>query len=315
MNDAAQARARSASARGSAYAALGLRAGRGAGHAVPGRHPSRRHARRAGGGAGAGDAGAAGVRDRWGCGTASARAQHYVALGGPGAGRPGRPRPRRGSRRWRAPRPSATRSLEGTVYINLGVTYTALGQRAKALDFYRQSYETAERRGDERRAAYSRANAGALLIEYGEPARRGLRFVEGALRVVRRLERQELRGVLPAAHRGPRPLHRPLRRGAPRARRGDGHRARAQVSSTRFPALLLDDGRVSDRDGRLRRGAGHASTKALTQRGGDRGRGAARSSWRACDALLGDCRRSARDALERAQQAAGGVGSATSCRA
>jgi tetratricopeptide (TPR) repeat protein len=79
-------------------------------------------------------------------------------------------------------------SLEGTVYTNLGVTHNALGNRGKALDYYRQSYEMAERRGDERRAAYSRANAGALLIEYGDAPDEGLRFIEGALRVVRRLE-------------------------------------------------------------------------------------------------------------------------------
>ena len=79
-------------------------------------------------------------------------------------------------------------SLEGIVYINLGVTYITLGNRTKALDYYRQSYETAERGGDERRAAYSRANAGAVLIEFGSPPDDGRRFVEGALRVVRKLE-------------------------------------------------------------------------------------------------------------------------------
>jgi tetratricopeptide (TPR) repeat protein len=72
--------------------------------------------------------------------------------------------------------------------INLGVTHNALGNRARALEYYTRSYELAERRGDERRAAYSRANAGALLIEYGSTPDDGVRFVEGALRVVRRLE-------------------------------------------------------------------------------------------------------------------------------
>ena len=78
--------------------------------------------------------------------------------------------------------------LEATVYINLGVTYLALGQRGKAVEYYTSSYETAERRGDGRRAAYSRANAGAVLIEHGDRSDDGLRFVEGALRVVRDLE-------------------------------------------------------------------------------------------------------------------------------
>jgi len=68
------------------------------------------------------------------------------------------------------------------------VTYLALGQRGKAVEYYTSSYETAERRGDGRRAAYSRANAGAVLIEHGDRPDDGLRFVEGALRVVRELE-------------------------------------------------------------------------------------------------------------------------------
>jgi tetratricopeptide (TPR) repeat protein len=77
--------------------------------------------------------------------------------------------------------------LEATVYINLGVAYLGLGQRGKAVEYYTRSYQTAERRGDERRAAYSRANAGAVLIEYGDRSDDGRRFVEGALRVVRDL--------------------------------------------------------------------------------------------------------------------------------
>ena len=80
-------------------------------------------------------------------------------------------------------------SLEGTVYINLGVTLHRARQRGR-----RRSTTIARAtrrpsvRGDERRAAYSRANAGALLIEFGGPPDEGLRFVEAALRVVRGLE-------------------------------------------------------------------------------------------------------------------------------
>jgi tetratricopeptide (TPR) repeat protein len=79
-------------------------------------------------------------------------------------------------------------ALEATVYINLGVTYMRLGQRGKAVEYYTLSYQTAERRGDERRAAYSRANAGAVLIEYGDRSDDGLRFIEAAMRVVRNLD-------------------------------------------------------------------------------------------------------------------------------
>ena len=78
--------------------------------------------------------------------------------------------------------------IEAIVLINLGVTYLGLGQRGKAVEYYTLSYETAERRGDGLRAAYSRANAGAVLIEYGDRPEEGLRFIEGALRVVKGLE-------------------------------------------------------------------------------------------------------------------------------
>ena len=78
--------------------------------------------------------------------------------------------------------------IEAIVLINLGVTYLGLGQRGKAVEYYTLSYQTAERRGDGLRAAYSRANAGAVLIEYGDRADEGLRFIEGALRVLKDLE-------------------------------------------------------------------------------------------------------------------------------
>jgi tRNA A-37 threonylcarbamoyl transferase component Bud32/tetratricopeptide (TPR) repeat protein len=134
-------------------------------------------------------------------------------------------------------------SLEGTVYINLGVTYTALGQRANALVYYRQSYELAERRGDERRAAYSRANAGALLIEYGGEAEEGLRFVEGALGVVRRLQDKNFEVFclqIVAAH------YRFTGR-ATEARRRIAQAmaiARERNFVDAIPGLMLDDGRA-----------------------------------------------------------------------
>jgi tetratricopeptide (TPR) repeat protein len=78
--------------------------------------------------------------------------------------------------------------LEATVYNNLGVTYLGLGQRGKAVEYYTHSYQAAERRADQRRAAYSRGNAGAVLIEYGDRPEDGMRFIEAALRVVRELQ-------------------------------------------------------------------------------------------------------------------------------
>jgi tetratricopeptide (TPR) repeat protein len=83
--------------------------------------------------------------------------------------------------------------LEATVYINLGVTYMELGQRGKAVEYYTHSYQTAERRGDERSAAYSRANAGAVLIEYGDRPEDGLRFIEAAMRVLKNPQTEDKR--------------------------------------------------------------------------------------------------------------------------
>ena len=135
-------------------------------------------------------------------------------------------------------------ALEGTVYTNLGVTHNALGNRAKALEYYRQSYELAERRGDERRAAYSRANAGALLIEYGSEPDEGVRFVEGALRVVRnRLDDKNFEVFclqLLAAHA--------RFVGQPAEARRHLAEALAIARERKFvdaiPALMLDEGRV-----------------------------------------------------------------------
>ncbi|HWN87003.1 MAG TPA: protein kinase [Vicinamibacterales bacterium] len=189
--------------------------------------------------------------------------------------------------------------LEGIVYINLGVTYTALGQRAKAIDFYRQSYETAERRGDERTAAYSRANAGALLIEYGDQPDEGLRFIEGALRVVRRLDDKNFEVFclqLIAAHERFTGLYAESRR--------DLDQAMTIAHDRNFvdaiPGLLLDSGRVSLETSRYVE-ARDTFMKALTSEGATKAAELLIDLARA-HAMLGDVT-SARDALGRAKQA------------
>jgi tetratricopeptide (TPR) repeat protein len=189
-------------------------------------------------------------------------------------------------------------SLESAVYTNLGVTHTALGNRGRALDFYRQSYEMAERRGDERRAAYSRANAGALLLEYGGQPDEGLRFVEGALRVVRRLGDTNFEVFclqLIAAHDRFVGRHESARRGIAQAL--DIARKRNFVDA--IPSLLLDDGRVLTQMGDYT-GARETFLKALASEGAtevaellvDLGR---------VHALIGDVD-AAREALDRASR-------------
>jgi tetratricopeptide (TPR) repeat protein len=73
-------------------------------------------------------------------------------------------------------------SLEATVLANLGVKYHELGDLARALEYYRQSYQLNETRGDELGAAYSRANVGALMVQSGNEPDDGLRYLETALK-------------------------------------------------------------------------------------------------------------------------------------
>jgi tetratricopeptide (TPR) repeat protein len=78
-------------------------------------------------------------------------------------------------------------SLQASVSSNLGVAHESLGNFAQALQYYEQSYRVSEARHDERRAAYNQANAGALRIWNGIDPGQGLRDVQNALAVVRRL--------------------------------------------------------------------------------------------------------------------------------
>jgi len=189
-------------------------------------------------------------------------------------------------------------SLESTVYTNLGVTHTALGNRDKALDYYRQSYEMAERRGDERRAAYSRANAGALLLEYGSQPDEGVRFVEAALRVVRRPDIGDTNFEvfclqLLAAHDRFRGRHDAARRGIAQALAI----AHARNFVDKIPALLLEDGRVLMQTGDYV-GARDTFVKALSSEGATEVPELLIELGRV-RALLGDTA-GAREALERA---------------
>jgi serine/threonine protein kinase/tetratricopeptide (TPR) repeat protein len=79
-------------------------------------------------------------------------------------------------------------ALEAGALSNLGVTYLDLGNRGRALDYYRQSFELHEKQLDARGAAYSRANAGALMVHLGTDPDQGMRYLETALKVVIDLE-------------------------------------------------------------------------------------------------------------------------------
>jgi tetratricopeptide (TPR) repeat protein/tRNA A-37 threonylcarbamoyl transferase component Bud32 len=73
-------------------------------------------------------------------------------------------------------------ALEATVLINLGVAHHELGNYALALDYYEQSFALNEKRADSRSAAYSRANAGALMVQSGANPEIGRRYLETGLK-------------------------------------------------------------------------------------------------------------------------------------
>jgi serine/threonine protein kinase/tetratricopeptide (TPR) repeat protein len=77
--------------------------------------------------------------------------------------------------------------LEPLLLMNLGVVYEALGDRARAAANYAQSRARYEALGDEARAAQQQANEAALLIEWGPRPADGLRNIQNALAVVRKL--------------------------------------------------------------------------------------------------------------------------------
>ena len=71
--------------------------------------------------------------------------------------------------------------------MNLGAMNEELGHHARALDYYQQSHRLFEGFGDEPRAAQIQANISAILIEYGGKPDEGLRDIENALGVFRKL--------------------------------------------------------------------------------------------------------------------------------
>lgn len=77
--------------------------------------------------------------------------------------------------------------LEPLVLMNLGVMHNALGNRARAAEYYSDSATLYEALGDEQRAAQIQANRAALLIDYGPDPDEGLRDLRNALEVFRKL--------------------------------------------------------------------------------------------------------------------------------
>ena len=114
------------------------------------------------------------------------RAYNYVALAAEAQGNL-----REAAATWEqalsASRNAGNAVLEPLLLMNLGSTYDDLGERARALAYYRDSQARYEALGDQARAAEIQANIGAILISYGGAPSEGLRDVENALAVFRRV--------------------------------------------------------------------------------------------------------------------------------
>jgi tetratricopeptide (TPR) repeat protein/tRNA A-37 threonylcarbamoyl transferase component Bud32 len=114
-----------------------------------------------------------------------ARAQYYVAYAaeplGPAVAIP------LYERALQTTRSASNVVLEPLVLMNLGALNGSLGRQSRALDYHRQSLALYERFGDERRAAQLRSNIGSILIEYAGKPEEGLRDVENANQIFRKL--------------------------------------------------------------------------------------------------------------------------------
>jgi tetratricopeptide (TPR) repeat protein len=127
----------------------------------------------------------------------AARAYNYVALALEYDGRL-----EEAVRSWEAALATALSSgnlvLEPLVRMNLGATHANLGNRGVAIEYLRQSASRYEMIGDRARAAESRFNIGAMLLQYGGDPGEGRRLVQDALEVFRQLENRNFEVL--AAH-------------------------------------------------------------------------------------------------------------------
>ena len=77
--------------------------------------------------------------------------------------------------------------IEPLLLMNLGATNEKLGRAAQAVDLFRRSAAGFDTLGDQARAAENQFNVGTMLIQYGGDAVEGVRNVQNALEVFRKL--------------------------------------------------------------------------------------------------------------------------------
>jgi tetratricopeptide (TPR) repeat protein len=129
---------------------------------------------------------ALGVFDALGEKFNEARAHQYVAVALAGEGREAEA-VNSWTRALAGARATGNLGLEAGVLMNLGVASEALGRRRQSLEYYEQSVALNETLRDERQAARAQLNAAAILVEYGPSPDDGVRRVQSALTVFRKI--------------------------------------------------------------------------------------------------------------------------------
>jgi tetratricopeptide (TPR) repeat protein len=78
--------------------------------------------------------------------------------------------------------------LEPRLLMNLGVSSELFRERRSAVNYYQESFRLFERMGIQQQAAWSQANAAAILVMYGADVEKGARDARNALGVFERLD-------------------------------------------------------------------------------------------------------------------------------
>ena len=116
-----------------------------------------------------------------------ARAHYYVALAAEGLGQP-----LEAVKAYQAAIEISKKAgnvvLDPLLQMNLGAIQVKLGKYASALNNYQRAHSLFQEAGDEQRAAQIQSNIGAILAEYAGQIDEGLREVNNALGVFRKVE-------------------------------------------------------------------------------------------------------------------------------
>ena len=99
-------------------------------------------------------------------------------------------------------RTAGNRRIESIALMNLGVTYQEMGERARSIDYYRQSRDLFEASGNDRRAAEQDIELANLIVNFGADRADALRRLRSARATVEKFGTPTTR-LRPSASRQP----------------------------------------------------------------------------------------------------------------